>query len=293
MKNCLILVDKPLNFTSNQILQSIKKKFKINKAGLIGILDPLATGMLLIVTDEATKFSQYIEDMTKEYIVTMRLGYKSSTGDGEGVITKDNITALNLSREYVDKTLFSFLGDSYQIPPMYSSVKHNGKKLYHFARKGVEIERESRKISIYNIKLIKKNMHDLDILVRCSKGTYVRTLVEDIGLRMGISAYTKSLRRIGVGTYTEDRMIPYSQIIEGTVTSRDYIVELSEMLEHISSIIIQPRDEKLIKNGTVIDIDLPNLEGNVLMKNINNEIIGIGNAKNNQIKPKRLINFDE
>ena len=136
-------------------------------------------------------------------------------------------------------------------------------------------------------------MHDLDILVRCSKGTYVRTLVEDIGLRMGISAYTKSLRRIGVGTYTEDRMIPYSQIIEGTVTSRDYIVELSEMLEHISSITIQPRDEKLIKNGTVIDIDLPNLEGNVLMKNINNEIIGIGNAKNNQIKPKRLINFDE
>ena len=100
--------------------------------------------MLLIVTDEATKFSQYIEDMTKEYIVTMRLGYKSS-GDGEGVITKDNVTALNLSREYVDKTLFSFLGDSYQIPPMYSSVKHNGKKLYHFARKGVEIERESRK----------------------------------------------------------------------------------------------------------------------------------------------------
>ena len=292
MKNCLILIDKPLNLTSNQVLQSIRRKLKIKKAGLVGVLDPLATGMLLVVIGEATKFSKYIEDMTKEYIVTIRLGYKSSTGDDEGVITKDDMIVPNFSRDHINKILSSFLGDSYQIPPMHSSVKHNGKKLYYYARKGIKIERESRKICISKIGLLKKNMQDLEIIVRCSKGTYVRTLVEDIGLRMGISAYTKSLRRIGVGMYAEDRMVPYNEIIQGITSSCDCIVELSEMLAHINPVKIMPEHEKLIKNGAVIDINLQNIEGNVLIKNINNKVIGIGNAENNQITPKRLINFE-
>ena len=269
----------------------MKKRLKIKKAGLVGILDPLATGMLLIVTGEATKFSQYIETMTKEYVVTIKFGYKSSTGDGEGIITKDSTNISNLTRNDIIKTLSSFLGQSYQLPPMHSSVKYNGKKLYQYARDGIEVARKKRKIAISDITLLKKNIEDIDIRVRCSKGTYIRTLVEDIGARLGVSSYTRSIRRIGVGTYTEDRMVSCDQVLNGKLSSDKHIVDISEMLSHIKPITLGPDHEKLIKDGTVIDIELPNTQGDVVMKNTDNKIIGIGNVANNRIKPKRLINF--
>ena len=275
------------------MLQSIKKKLMIKKAGLVGVLDPLATVMLLIVTGEATKFSQYIETMTKEYVVTIKFGYKSSTGDGEGIITKDSTNISNLTRNNIIKTLSSFLGQSYQLPPMHSSVKYNGKKLYQYARDGIEVVRKKRKIVINDITLLKKNIEEIDIRVRCSKGTYIRTLVEDIGARLGVSSYTRSIRRIGVGTYTEDRMVSCDQILNGKLSSDKHILDISEMLSHIKPITLGPDHEKQIKNGTVIDIELPNTKGDVVMKNMNNKIIGIGNVVNNRIKPKRLINFQQ
>ncbi|MBS56018.1 MAG: tRNA pseudouridine(55) synthase TruB [Gammaproteobacteria bacterium] len=293
MNDCLILIDKPLNLTSNHVLQSMKKRLKIKKAGLVGVLDPLATGMLLIVTGEATKFSQYIETMTKEYIVTIKFGYKSSTGDGEGIITKDSTNISNLTRNNVITALSSFLGQSYQLPPMHSSVKYKGKKLYQYARDGIVVARKKRKIVISDISLLEKNIEDIDIKVRCSKGTYIRTLVEDIGAKLGVSTYTRSIRRIGVGTYTEDRMVSCDQILNGKLSSDKHIVDISEMLSHIKPITLGPNHEKLIKNGSVINIELPNTKGDVVMKNIDNKIIGIGNVANNRIKPKRLINFQQ
>lgn len=293
MNDCLILIDKPLNLTSNYVLQSMKKRLKIKKAGLVGILDPLATGMLLIVTGEATKFSQYIETMTKEYVVTIKFGYKSSTGDGEGLITKDSTNISNLTRNNIIKTLSSFIGQSYQLPPMHSSVKYNGKKLYQYARDGIEVARKERKIIISDITMLKKNIKEVDIRVRCSKGTYIRSLVEDIGARLGVSSYTRSIRRIGVGTYTEDRMVSCDQILNGKLSSDKHIVDIPEMLSHIKPITLGPDHEKLIKDGTVIDIELPNTQGDVVMKNTDNKIIGIGNVANNRIKPKRLINFQQ
>ena len=293
MNDCLILIDKPLNLTSNYVLQSMKKRLKIKKAGLVGILDPLATGMLLIVTGEATKFSQYIETMTKEYVVTIKFGYKSSTGDGEGIITKDSTNISNLTRNDIIKTLSSFLGQSYQLPPMHSSVKYNGKKLYQYARDGIEVARKKRKITISDISLIENNIEDINIRVRCSKGTYIRTLVEDIGVRLGVSTYTRNIRRTGVGTYTEDRMISYDQILDEKLSLDKHILDISEMLSHIQPITLGPDHEQQIKNGTVIDIELPNTKGDVVMKNMNNKIIGIGNVVNNRIKPKRLINFQQ
>ena len=293
MNDCLILIDKPLNLTSNHVLQSVKKRLKIKKAGLVGVLDPLATGMLLIVTGEATKFSQYIETMTKEYVVTIKFGYKSSTGDGEGIITKDSTGISNLKRNNIITTLSSFLGQSYQLPPMHSSVKYNGKKLYQYARDGIEVARKKRKITISDISLIENNIEDINIRVRCSKGTYIRTLVEDIGVRLGVSTYTRSIRRIGVGTYTEDRMVSYDQILDEKLSLDKHILDISEMLSHIQPITLGPDHEQQIKNGTVIDIELPNTKGDVVMKNMNNKIIGIGNVVNNRIKPKRLINFQQ
>ena len=293
MNDCLLLIDKPLNLTSNHVLQSVKKRLKIKKAGLVGVLDPLATGMLLIVTGEATKFSQYIETMTKEYIVTIKFGYKSSTGDGEGIITKDSTGISNLKRNNIITTLSSFLGQSYQLPPMHSSVKYNGKKLYQYARDGIEVARKKRKITISDISLIENNIEDINIRVRCSKGTYIRTLVEDIGVRLGVSTYTRNIRRTGVGTYTEDRMVSYDQILDEKLSLDKHILDISEMLSHIQPITLGPDHEQQIKNGTVIDIELPNTKGDVVMKNMNNKIIGIGNVVNNRIKPKRLINFQQ
>ena len=293
MNDCLILIDKPLNLTSNHVLQSVKKRLKIKKAGLVGVLDPLATGMLLIVTGEATKFSQYIETLTKEYIVTIKFGYKSSTGDGEGIITKDSTGISNLKRNNIITTLSSFLGQSYQLPPMHSSVKYNGKKLYQYARDGIEVARKKRKITISDISLIENNIEDINFRVRCSKGTYIRTLVEDIGVRLGVSTYTRSIRRIGVGTYTEDRMVSYDQILDEKLSLDKHILDISEMLSHIQPITLGPDHEQQIKNGTVIDIELPNTKGDVVMKNMNNKIIGIGNVVNNRIIPKRLINFQQ
>ena len=293
MNDCLLLIDKPLNLTSNHVLQSVKKRLKIKKAGLVGVLDPLATGMLLIVTGEATKFSQYIETMTKEYIVAIKFGYKSSTGDGEGIITKDSTGISNLKRNNIITTLSSFLGQSYQLPPMHSSVKYNGKKLYQYARDGIEVSRKKRKITISDISLIENNIEDINIRVRCSKGTYIRTLVEDIGVRLGVSTYTRNIRRTGVGTYTEDRMISYDQILDEKLSLDKHILDISEMLSHIQPITLGPDHEQQIKNGTVIDIELPNTKGDVVMKNMNNKIIGIGNVVNNRIKPKRLINFQQ
>ena len=142
MNDCLILIDKPLNFTSNHVLQSIKKRLKLKKAGLVGVLDPLATGMLLIVTGEATKFSQYIENMTKEYIVTIRLGYKSSTGDGEGIIIKDNTDVSNITEIYYQN--FIIFSSILSTTPMHSSVKYNGKKLCQYARDGIEVAKKRK-----------------------------------------------------------------------------------------------------------------------------------------------------
>ena len=140
---------------------------------------------------------------------------------------------------------------------------------------------------------MKKNIEDIDIRVRCSKGTYIRTLVEDIGDRLGVSTYTKNIRRTGVGTYTEDRMVSYNQILDEKLSLDKHIVDISEMLSHIQPITLGPDHEQQIKNGTVIDIELPNTKGDVVMKNMNNKIIGIGNVVNNRIKPKRLINFQQ
>ena len=150
-----------------------------------------------------------------------------------------------------------------------------------------------RKIIISDISLLENNVEDIYIRVRCSKGTYIRTLVEDIGDRLGVSTYTKNIRRTGVGTYTEDRMVSYDQILNGRLSSDKHILDISEMLSHIKPITLGPDHEKLIKNGTVIDIELPNTKGDVVMKNIDNKIIGIGNVVNNRIKPKRLINFQQ
>lgn len=187
--NGVVIVDKEKGKTSFDKIKEIRKKYNIKKVGHAGTLDPMATGVLIILLGEATKLSNYLMDHDKEYIATLKLGKRTDTLDSEGqIIEEKEIPAL--SKENINEVLLSFLGKSKQIPPMYSAIKINGKKLYELARKGEEIERKEREIEIYEIEFIKlkeenNKVSEIEFKVNCSKGTYVRTLCEEIAKKLG------------------------------------------------------------------------------------------------------------
>src|SRR3990167_575885 len=207
----ILLLDKPKGISSNAALQIVKRLYLAKKAGHTGSLDPLATGLLPLCFGEATKFSQFLLDSDKSYWVEIKLGIKTTTGDAEGEIVqqKENI---NLDSELFVSTLLKFQGEIEQIPSMYSALKHKGTPLYKLARQGIEVPREKRKVTIYSIKLI-SFIHDQAVIeVSCSKGTYIRTLVEDIGDQLGVGAHVKELRRTAVGPYIMNQMVTLEKI---------------------------------------------------------------------------------
>lgn len=287
-KSCLLLVDKPKGISSNSVLSQIKKKLNTKKAGIIGILDPLATGMLPIVLGEATKLSRFMEDSKKNYRVKIKLGVKSNTGDNEGKLVFDRREIPSLTVEDYKKVLEKFHGIYIQKPPMFSSVKIHGKKLYQYAREGVEVERPARKTHIYNILFIDVSKNELVIEVTCSKGTYIRTLVEDIGNLLNIFTLTDDLRRIGVGHFKEDDMIQLRSIDSETNFDRGFY-DLSEMVSNIPGIEISDNDEALLRQGSQISFDSTLDSEEIIIRNSNAKIIGVGYIRNNIVSPKRLL----
>jgi tRNA pseudouridine55 synthase len=203
--NGILLLDKPSGITSNAALQKVKKLFRARKAGHTGSLDPLASGLLPICLGEATKVSGYLLDADKHYWVACKLGERTSTGDAEGEVLEQR--PVSVTGKQFRKVMDGFLGDIEQIPPMYSAVKHQGQRLYKLARQGLEVEREPRRITIHSIELLDFDSPRVEISVRCSKGTYVRTLVEDIGELLGCGAHVADLRRLGVGPYDDSSMV--------------------------------------------------------------------------------------
>ena len=183
----VLLLDKPLGYSSNQALQKVKWLFQASKAGHTGTLDPLATGLLPICLGEATKFAQYLTDADKTYVANIKLGIKTSTGDAEGEIITTN--PVNVSQQQFEQACQQFIGNISQVPPMHSALKHEGKALYKYAREGVEVERKARHVTIQDITVVSFDGSDAVINVRCSKGTYIRTLAEDIGSRLGCDAH--------------------------------------------------------------------------------------------------------
>lgn len=287
-KSCLLLVDKPKGISSNSVLSQIKKKLNTKKAGIIGILDPLATGMLPVVLGEATKLSRFMEDSKKNYRVKIKLGVKSNTGDNEGKLVFDRREIPSLTVEDYKKVLEKFHGIYIQKPPMFSSVKIHGKKLYQYAREGVEVERPARKTHIYNILFIDVSKNELVIEVTCSKGTYIRTLVEDIGNLLNIFTLTDDLRRIGVGHFKEDDMIQLRSI-ESEINFDRGFYDLSEMVSNIPGIEISDNDEALLRQGSQISFDSTLDSEEIIIRNSNAKIIGVGYIRNNIVSPKRLL----
>jgi tRNA pseudouridine55 synthase len=209
----ILLLDKPSGITSNAALQQVKRLYFARKAGHTGSLDPLASGVLPICMGEATKVSAFLLDADKRYRVRCQLGVRTATGDAEGEVLETR--AVNpYSRAQLESVLEQFRGSIEQIPPMYSALKHQGQRLYKLARQGVEVERQPRPVEIYALVLTAQDDDWIEIDVHCSKGTYVRTLVEDIGEKLGCGAHVCALRRTGVGPYDETGLVTITVLEE-------------------------------------------------------------------------------
>ncbi|MGB5440817.1 MAG: tRNA pseudouridine(55) synthase TruB, partial [Gammaproteobacteria bacterium] len=204
--NGILLLDKPAGVTSNAALQIVKKLYRARKAGHTGSLDPLATGLLPICFGEATKISGFLLDADKDYLVTCKLGERTTTGDAEGEVEQRRPVE-RVTEKLVRKAMQGFIGDIEQIPPMYSALKHKGERLYKLARQGIEVERAPRQVTIFEMELTDFSLPEATFRVHCSKGTYVRTLIEDIGEVLGCGAHVIRLRRLGVGPFDSSGMI--------------------------------------------------------------------------------------
>lgn len=224
----VLLLDKPLGLSSNDALQKAKRLYRAEKAGHTGTLDPLATGLLPLCFGAATKFSQVSLDADKRYVATMRLGVTTTTGDAEGDVRQRRDVAL--TREQIDTACRRFTGAISQVPPMHSALKHDGKALYEYARAGVEIEREARHVTIHAIDILEWQHDTLVIDVRCSKGTYIRTLAEDIGEALGCGAHLAALRRTGSGPLSLQGAVTLEQLGELDEAGRDALLTPADTL---------------------------------------------------------------
>jgi tRNA pseudouridine55 synthase len=231
--NGLLLLDKPLKLTSNDALQRVKWLYQAQKAGHTGSLDPLATGLLPLCFGDATKISAYLLDADKRYWARIKLGQTTTTADAEGEVLQERPVP-EFSEAQLLEVLARFTGEISQIPPMYSAIKHKGERLYNLARQGVEVEREPRQISIHELKLTQFGSPEFEIEVHCSKGTYIRTLAEDIGEALGCGGYLSALRRTGVGPYVEGdvSLVSMEQLEQ---LSQDGFAEMDRLLLPLDS----------------------------------------------------------
>jgi tRNA pseudouridine55 synthase len=285
----LLLIDKPLGFSSNQALSKIKWIFSAKKAGHTGTLDPLATGLLPICFGEATKFSSHLLNSEKTYEASIKLGWKSSTGDAEGKLTESKIISLSLDK--LQKELKSFIGLSKQTPPMFSALKYNGQPLYKLAREGVKIERQEREINILELILLNYSKNIIKIEVTCSKGTYIRSLAEDIANKLGMDGYLTELRRTKIGKLNINEAFSIENISTLSSDKRKSCIKPTEVLvDRYPKLSLLDSEVDFIKNGQPIK----------LKKKLNTEIytlftkskvfIGLGEIdSNNLLKVVRLI----
>lgn len=201
----VLLLDKPQGMSSNDVLQKVKRLYNANKAGHTGALDPLATGMLPVCLGEATKFSQFLLEADKRYRVIARLGQRTNTSDADGEVIQERPVAF--SQAQLDAALERFRGDSQQVPSMYSALKYQGKPLYEYARQGIDVPREARDITVYELLFLRWEGDELELEIHCSKGTYIRTIIDDLGELLGCGAHVMYLRRLQVAGYPAEKMV--------------------------------------------------------------------------------------
>ena len=291
--NGILLLDKPAGMTSNAALQAVKKLYAARKAGHTGSLDPLATGLLPLCFGEATKVSGFLLDADQDYQVVCRVGERTSTGEAVGEVIEQRPVD-NISEQQLRTVLDDFLGDIEQIPPMYSAVKHKGERLYKLARQGVEVEREPRQVTIFDLDLVHFEAPTAEIRVRCSKGTYVRTLVEDIGERLGCGAHVAGLRRLGVGPFDDSRMVTMEQL--ETVAAEGHYA-LDQLLLPMESGLMQWPDVRLsgdaafyLRQGQPVLVPKAPTTGWVRLYEGDSRFLGMGEILDDgRVAPRRLM----
>jgi tRNA pseudouridine55 synthase len=289
----IILLDKPLGFTSNAALQKVRWLLNAEKAGHTGSLDPLATGVLPLCFGEATKFSQYLLDADKGYETVMRLGQTTSTGDAEGeVLLQREVTC---SRADIEAVLPAFRGEISQIPPMYSALKRDGQPLYKLARAGVVVEREARSVTINSLELLDFEQTQARLAVSCTKGTYIRTLVEDIGEQLGCGAYVAQLRRTQAGPFALAQTVTLEELervhAEGGNEAVDqFLLPSDSGLLHWPIVQFSEHSSFYWLNGQPVRAPEAPQFGMVRVQDHNGRFIGIGEvSEDGRIAPRRLI----
>ncbi|CAM0651196.1 tRNA pseudouridine(55) synthase TruB [Acinetobacter baumannii] len=286
----VFLLNKPLGLSSNAALQKVRWLYRAQKAGHTGALDPLATGLLPICLGEATKFSHYLLDSTKRYQTTVRLGQTTTTGDVEGDILQERPIPV-LSKELIEQTLEKFRGDIQQVPPMYSALKKEGKPLYELARKGIEIEREARRVTIYALELIEFNENSITLDVTCSKGTYIRVLGEDIGEALGCGGHLTMLHRIQTGHFELIPSYTIEYLESLTEEQREaLLLPVYAPIDHFLKIQVPEGREKYFCNGLESNID-HSAEAEVLVFS-GERCLGLAEITDKKrLVPKRILNL--
>jgi tRNA pseudouridine55 synthase len=287
--NGVFLLDKPLGFSSNQALQKIKWLFQAAKAGHTGTLDPLASGLLPICLGEATKFAQYLTDADKTYVAIIKLGETTTTGDAEGDILSKAL--VNVTKPQFVKICQQFIGDISQIPPMYSALKHEGKALYEYARQGVDIARQARVVNIKKIDVNSFEDEEAVITVSCSKGTYIRTLAEDIGKALGCGAHLIGLRRTETAGYQLMQALTIEQLEAMSVEERDAaLLPVDSAIEDLPKVTLNDEAAYFLLRGQAVwqAGKIPHTD--LRIYNEDNQFLGLGFLQDDgKIAPKRLI----
>ena len=290
----VFLLDKPQGMSSNDIMQKVKRIFQANKAGHTGALDPLATGMLPICLGEATKFSQFLLDADKRYLVTAKLGERTDTSDAEGQIVESR--DVNVKTPEILTALERFRGNILQVPTMFSALKYNGKPLYEYARQDITVEREARPITIFELNFIEYNAPYLTLEVHCSKGTYIRTLVDDLGETLGCGAHVTMLRRTAVADYPTEKMLDWNAL-QALAEPQDLslldalLLPMDTAVAKLPALTLNESQAQGIGFGQRVKFDNPaRLQGQVRLFSHENRFLGVAVIdENNVIRPQRLV----
>ena len=283
----VLLFDKPLELSSNDALQKVRRLFQAEKAGHTGTLDPLATGLLPICFGEATKFSMALLDADKTYRALLRLGLTTTTGDAEGEIVAEH--PVEAQQSDVDSVLASFRGEIQQLPPMHSALKHQGKPLYEYIRKGETIERELRSVVIHELLLNSFSGNEMDITVRCSKGTYIRTLAEDIGAALGCGAHLIGLRRTAIAHFDLNDGYTLAQLAAMTDAERDAcVLPLESLMPDMPRLQLDAVQIKRLAQGQRLALDTGLPDGKVSLHGPQG-FIGVGLLQGRRLAPDRLL----
>ncbi|MCS5581669.1 MAG: tRNA pseudouridine(55) synthase TruB [Gammaproteobacteria bacterium] len=289
----IVVLDKANGLSSNAALQEVKRLYEANKAGHAGSLDPLATGVLPVCLGEATKVSQFLLDSDKRYRARIKLGIRTDTGDSEGSIIERN-EGISVSRKAVERALTKFKGEVEQVPPMHSAIKMNGVPLYKLARKGITVEREPRLVTLYQICLVEFVHSELELEISCSKGTYIRTIADDLGQELGCGAHVIELRRTQAGVFTEKDSISSEELAlekenRGLDKIDQFLIPMDRAIQDLPEVNLPSITASHVKNGQAVLVR--HLPKNGLVRMYEDEqFIGIGSIDDDgKVAPKRLI----